>query len=147
MKRSFSVLSFALAFASACSRAPEPTTVPAPQRSVSQGGDTTARAGGDSARGGGAAQPRPYNRVITRDARTRRGMFVVHRVNDKLYFEIPLKELNKDMLLVGRLTRAAAANPRLPGGQFGSYGGDQFADASGRKISSDHEDVGKSGDE
>ncbi len=55
-------------------------------------------------------------------------MFAVHRVNDKLYFEIPAKELNKDMLLVGRYTRAAAANPRLPGGQFGNYGGDQFAE-------------------
>jgi hypothetical protein len=67
-------------------------------------------------------------------------MFAVHRVNDKLYFEIPKKELNKDMLLVGRFTRAAAANPRLPGGQFGSYGGDQFAertlrwDRSGNRV-------------
>ena len=112
--------------AAACSQGPQPNTVPAPQRSVGQG-DTTARATGDSARGGGA-QPRPYNRVITRDARTRRGMFAVHRVNDKLYFEIPAKELGKDMLLVGRFTRAAAAPPRLPGGQFGSYGGDQFAE-------------------
>ena len=87
------------------------------------------RAPGDSARGGAApAQPRPYNRVITADAKTRRGMFAVHRVNDKLYFEIPRRELNKDMLLVGRYTRAAAANPNLPSGQFGNYGGDQFAE-------------------
>jgi len=66
--------------------------------------------------------------VITRDAKTRRGMFAVHRVNDKLYFEIPSRELNRDMLLVGRFTRAAAANPRLPGGQFGNYGGDEFTE-------------------
>jgi hypothetical protein len=55
-------------------------------------------------------------------------MFAVHRVNEKLYFEIPRKELGRDMLLVGRFTRAAAANPRQPGGQFGNYGGDQFAE-------------------
>ena len=67
-------------------------------------------------------------------------MFAVHRVNDKLYFEIPKNELNKDMLLVGRFTRAAAANPRQPGGQFGNYGGDQFTertlrwDRSGNRI-------------
>src|SRR5260221_6431482 len=67
-------------------------------------------------------------------------MFAVHRVNDKLYFEIPKNELNKDMLLVGRFTRAAAANPRQPGGQFGNYGGDQFTertlrwDRSGKRI-------------
>ena len=67
-------------------------------------------------------------------------MFAVHRVNEKLYFEIPRNELSKDMLLVGRYSRAAAANPRLPGGQFGNYGGDQFAertlrwDRSGNRI-------------
>jgi hypothetical protein len=67
-------------------------------------------------------------------------MFAVHRVNEKLYFEIPRRELSKDMLLVGRYSRAAAANPRLPGGQFGNYGGDQFAertlrwDRSGNRI-------------
>jgi hypothetical protein len=132
----------ALLLAGACSTTPEPKTAPGPQRN-GQGpaGDST-RAAGDSARAGGnaPAQPRPYNRVITRDAKTRRGMFAVHRVNDKLYFEIPRNELNKDMLLVGRFTRAAAANPRLPGGQFGSYGGDQFTertlrwDRSGNRI-------------
>ena len=132
----------ALLLAAACSTAPEPKTVPTPQRNgQAPFGDST-RAGGDSGRAGGnaPAQPRPYNRVITRDAKTRRGMFAVHRVNDKLYFEIPRNELNKDMLLVGRFTRAAAANPRLPGGQFGNYGGDQFAertlrwDRSGNRI-------------
>jgi hypothetical protein len=138
MKNTFALLSIALAFTSACSTA-GPKTAPSPQRSAGQGGDTTIRAG-DSTRGGGTAQPRPYNRVITRDAKTRRGMFAVHRVNDKLYFEIPRKELSRDMLLVGRFTRAAAANPRLPGGQFGNYGGDQFAertlrwDRSGNRI-------------
>ncbi len=132
----------ALLLVGACTTAPEPKTVPTPQRN-GQGpsGDST-RAAGDSGRAGGnaPAQPRAYNRVITRDAKTRRGMFAVHRVNDKLYFEIPKNELNKDMLLVGRFTRAAAANPRLPGGQFGSYGGDQFVertlrwDRSGNRI-------------
>jgi hypothetical protein len=129
----------AVVAAAACAQAPKPGGAPGPQRA--QGGDTT-RAAGDSARGagGGAAQPRAYNRVITRDAKTRRGMFAVHRVNEKLYFEIPKKELNKDMLLVGRFTRAAATNPRQPGGQFGNYGGDQFTertlrwDRSGNRI-------------
>jgi hypothetical protein len=119
--------------AAACTRAPAPQTSPSPQRSAAQraGTDSTRPAGDSSRSGGGSgapAQPRPYNRVITKEAKTRRGMFAVHRVNDKLYFEIPSRELNKDMLLVGRFTRAAAADPRLPGGQFGNYGGDQFAE-------------------
>ena len=125
-----------LAFTAACSHAPEPRTSPTPERSA-QGVSAGAR--GDSTRGA-PAQPRPYNRVITREARTRRGMFAVHQVNDKLYFEIPAKELNKDMLMVGRFSRAAAANPRQQGGGFGSYGGDQFAertlrwDRSGNRV-------------
>jgi hypothetical protein len=126
MRKTATVIS-GVFLAAACTRAP--VTAPGPQRGRAQGTEN-GRALGDSARGPGTgpAQPRPYNRVITRDARTRRGLFAVHRVNDKLYFEIPSRELNKDMLLVGRFTRAAAANPRQPGGQFGSYGGDEFAE-------------------
>ncbi len=65
---------------------------------------------------------RPYVRVITRDAKTRRGLFVTHRVGEKLYFEIPRRELNRDMLLVGRLARSAN-DPSVS-----SYGGDEFAE-------------------
>jgi hypothetical protein len=98
--------------------------------------DTTGGRAGQA----GPANPRPYGRVITSEARTRRGMFLTHQVGDKLYFEIPTKELGKDMLIVGRYAAAAAADPTLPGGQFGEYGGDQFAEAtlrwerSGNKI-------------
>jgi len=55
-------------------------------------------------------------------------MFIVHVQCDHLYFEIPEKELGRDMLLVGRYDRAAAADPELPGGQFGEYGGDEFGE-------------------
>jgi hypothetical protein len=123
---------------------PAPSTAATPNRQqtpgqrpggAAAGQDTAGRAGGP-----GAANPRPYNRVITSEARTRRGMFITHQVGDKLYFEIPAKELDKDMLIVGRYARAAAANPNLPGGQFGEYGGDEFAeetlrwDRQGNKV-------------
>ena len=65
---------------------------------------------------------RPYVRVITRDAKTRRGLFITHRVGEKLYFEIPRRELNRDLLLVGRLARSAN-DPSV-----GLYGGDEFAE-------------------
>lgn len=106
-----------------CRTAPAPTPRPA---GGAEAGAGAARA--DSARGGTPAAPRPYNRVITDTTRTRRGLFTVHHVGDKLYFEIPRQELNRDMLLVGRYARAAAANPNLPGGGFGAYGGDQFGE-------------------
>ncbi len=126
-----------------CANKPEPLTAPAPQQNAGvtrpavpqQGGtppagtqDTTNRAGAPTP--GAAPAPRPYNRVITSEAKTRRGMFAAHRVGDRLYFEIPSKELNRDMLIVGRYARAAAADPTLPGGGFGSHGGDQFTEAT-----------------
>ncbi len=52
-------------------------------------------------------QPRPYERVITRDAKTQTGLFKVHRISERLYFEIPTGTLDRDMLLV---TRAAAGS-------------------------------------
>ncbi|MEO7360480.1 MAG: DUF5117 domain-containing protein, partial [Gemmatimonadaceae bacterium] len=111
--------------------APAPATTPTPAR------PGAAPAPGDSAGTGGVrggptapAAPRPYNRVITAAAITRRGMFNAHRVGDRLYFEIPNKELNKDQLIVGRYAAAAAADPNLPGVGGANYGGDQFTEAT-----------------
>ena len=49
-----------------------------------------------------------YNEVITKDAITDKGLFDVHVVDDKYYFEIPTKYLNTDMLLVSRLAKLPA---------------------------------------
>jgi len=132
-KRIVGILSILLlagcARATARPGAPSPGTAPRPTRTGAAPAGPEAT--GDSAgapRSTGAASPRPYNRVITSEAITRRGMFAVHRVGDKLFFEIPRKEMRKDMLIVGRYARAAAADPTLPPGQFGAYGGDQFAE-------------------
>jgi hypothetical protein len=128
----------ALACAPKSTQSPTPAATPQPARPVAaagQGNQTPADSNAGGAAGGGGrggaaapAQPRPYSRVITRDAQTRRGMFLVHRVNDRLYFEIPRREMNKDMLVVGRYTRAAAANPVIAGGGFGEYAGDEFVE-------------------
>jgi len=78
------------------------------ERPAPRPGPAAAQAGGagqDSAAGprrSGAGQPRPYARVITPDAVTKRGLFTTHQIGDKLYFEIPRSELGKDMLLVRR---------------------------------------------
>ena len=68
---------------------------------------------------------KPYSEVIPKTAKTRVGLFTTHRVGDTLYFEIPAKELNRDMLLVGRFARAAAIDTNNP---FGAYGGDEFGE-------------------
>ena len=106
---------------------PAANVPPASPPNAPTGDSTQAPGGGRNAQGGGQgapAAPRPYNRVITGEARTRNGLFKVHTIGDRLYFEIPRGELDKDMLIVGRYTRAAAAPPQ--GNTFGSYGGDQF---------------------
>ena len=55
-----------------------------------------------------------YSKVITKDAVSDEGLFTVHKVDKKYYFEIPNKYLNKDMLLVSRLSK-------LPSNLGGGY--------------------------
>src|SRR5690242_14600825 len=42
--------------------------------------------------------PKPYKDVITAEAKSDPGLFTVHRVEEKYYFEIPTDKLNRDML-------------------------------------------------
>ena len=64
-------------------------------------------AGGPGGAPGGAVagepNPRPYTSVITPRARTRKGLFSTHISGSRLYFEIPAKELGRDMMLVASL--------------------------------------------
>ena len=61
--------------------------------------------GGAGAQQGGAADPvpRPYNTVITNRSITKRGVFGVHQVASRLYFEIPKSELGRDFVIVTTL--------------------------------------------
>lgn len=49
---------------------------------------------------------KPYSKVITADAVSDSGLFVAHRVKDKLYYEIPEEEIGKELLIVTRLAKA-----------------------------------------
>ena len=51
---------------------------------------------------------KPYDKVITADAISDVGLFDVHLVDEKYYFEIPLEQLNTDMLLVSRFSKLPA---------------------------------------
>jgi hypothetical protein len=66
---------------------------------------------------GDADEPKAYADVITAEAVTKRGLFDVHEVDDKLYFEIPVSSFGVDMLLTGRAEESTAQNP---GSFFGS---------------------------
>lgn len=50
-------------------------------------------------------EPQPYDKVITKDAKSKKGVFVVHQVKDKYYYEIPKSEFNKEFLWVTQIAR------------------------------------------
>lgn len=46
----------------------------------------------------------PYSKVITSDAESDEGLFTFHKVDDKYYFEIPQDLLEKEILIVSRIS-------------------------------------------
>ena len=48
---------------------------------------------------------RPYDRVITKDAVTDTGVFTVHRIKDRLFYEIPKDKLGKEFLWVSQIAK------------------------------------------
>ncbi len=58
-------------------------------------------------RGGRAAEVeiRPYDRVITKDAKSDDGVFTVHRIKDRIYYEIPKAQLGREFLWVSQIAR------------------------------------------
>ncbi len=82
-------------------------------------GPSQAPAGGAAAMGRGAAatsQPKPYKDVITDKAVSQSGLFTVHKIEDKWYFEIPDSIIGRDILVSTRYTKTAGG---------GTYGGEQ----------------------
>ena len=74
--------------------------------------DAAPPAGSASAERGGAAQkkdgPKPYAEVVTDEAVTDDGLFTVHRVGDKVLFEIPDSLMGRDLLSVVRIAQVPA---------------------------------------
>ena len=111
------ILGGALLFA-ACSPA-TPSTTPSPSGartpSPAAAGDSS-RAGPGATPPAGDPVPRPYDRVITSQAQTKRGLFDTHRIGSRLYFELPDSLLGRELLVVPRVAKAPAGGP---------YGGQQ----------------------
>ncbi|SDR65747.1 protein of unknown function [Formosa sp. Hel1_31_208] len=55
----------------------------------------------------GKNDPKPYNKVITKDAKSDVGLFTVHQVDDKHYYEIPDSLFDREMLMVTRISKTA----------------------------------------
>jgi hypothetical protein len=51
------------------------------------------------------AEIKPYDKVITKDAKSDVGVFTVHNVKEKFYYEIPKVELGKEFLWVSQIAK------------------------------------------
>ena len=107
--------------AASCAK-PKPAPTPAPTATSTAPANPAGRGGGAGGGVGGAAQPpagggaggggpaaaqdpqpRAYAAVITPRATTKNGVFKVHSIGSRLYFEIPRAELGKDYVVVTTL--------------------------------------------
>ncbi len=59
--------------------------------------------------------PKPYKEVITDKAISRTGLFTVHKIEDKWYFEIPDSMMRREFMAITRFSKTAAG---------GTYGGE-----------------------
>ncbi|PWG80124.1 zinc-dependent metalloprotease [Pararcticibacter amylolyticus] len=71
-----------------------------------------------------AQGPKPYKEVITAKAKTDTGLFKLHKVDERFYFEIADSLLNRDILIVSRISKSAAD---VRASMLG-YAGDQIND-------------------
>ena len=80
-----------------CAPRPAPAAAPAPTRDAPT----------PSAQPRAQQAPRPYARVVTSEAETREGLFLTHRIGNRLLFEIPAAELDKDIMIMTRVDEGA----------------------------------------
>jgi hypothetical protein len=69
--------------------------------------------------------PRPYREIITPKAVTDAGLFNVHKVDDRFFFEIPDSLMSREILVVARISKAAADGRA----SFAGYAGDQIGES------------------
>jgi hypothetical protein len=90
--------------------------VPAPETPATPAG---APAGLAAALRASSPDPQPYEKVITKDAKTSKGIFAVHQVRDRYYYEIPKAELGREFLLNVRISKTTVGV---------GYGGEEMSD-------------------
>src|ERR1043165_7866152 len=111
MRRSF--LTILVAFAAA-------GILPGQDEPPQDQGDGRGGRGGFAVTGSNAIpDPQPYERVITKDAKTTKGLFTVHQIRERYYYEIPKSELGKEMLWNSQIAKTTLGV---------GYGGGQYAD-------------------
>ena len=76
----------------------EPETATEPDEGDEDGDERSGRGDRDDG-------PKPYDEVITDEAESDEGVFTVHRLDDKVFYEIPVTELGRQFLWVSQIAR------------------------------------------
>ena len=113
MKRTLAVLCMGFCAAAMLAAQDPETPPPTPQQGGGGGG------GGRGAFNAANPDPQPYDRVITKDAKTAKGLFQVHQIKERYYYEIPKSELGKEYLWNSQIAKTAIGV---------GYGGSQLTD-------------------
>jgi hypothetical protein len=82
---------------------PAPPTPPGPPPTGQAAGQGAERPNGPTA--SREPQIKPYDRVITKEAKSDPGVFTVHRIRERIYYEIPKAELDREFLWVSQIAR------------------------------------------
>jgi hypothetical protein len=85
-----------------------------------------------------ASGPKPYSEVITDKAITSHGLFTVHKIDDKIFFEIPDSLAGRDVLIQSRISKAGAG---MRGENGGRYAGDELSTTVIRFERSNHNKI------
>ncbi len=83
---------------------------PSPEPEPEQSAETDAAENDDTANQARRGRPngngiKPYDEVITGEAQSDDGVFTVHRLDDKVFYEIPEAELGREFLWVSQIAR------------------------------------------
>lgn len=111
-------ITVALCAPSLAQRRPQSPPAPSPQSpSPAQAAPGSTGPSMSGARGASSNGPKPYKDVITEKAKSSKGLFTVHKVEEKFFFEIPDSVMNRDIMAITRFSKIAAG--------AGLYGGEQ----------------------
>jgi hypothetical protein len=94
----------AMTFAQEPTPTPTPTPTPSPE-TPAPGAPVT---GAPVPRQGftpPSQDPQPYEKIISKEAKTKAGIFTVHQVKDKFYYEIPKEQFEKEFLWVTQIAK------------------------------------------
>ncbi len=81
--------------------------------------DSTAKKADEEKEDDEGKKPKPYNKVITKGAVSQQGLFGVHLVKDRYYFELPDSLLDRELLVVTRFIKTPDGAMKYGGEQIG----------------------------